>query len=417
MPLPDSLCLMPWIHAHVDAQGLRGLCCMDMCRFDGPVHNHSVEDYWNGEEMRGIRRQMISGRLPPRCAACKGDGNRALSLKDEVTARWPDWAEIVVGETAEDGSTTLRPFTFDYRNSVCNLKCRTCGPHSSTTSEAEARAVEAIGAIERDAGRWDQAYRAKRDAGHASARDELVAAARQGRIRQLYWAGGEPLFDATHWEVMNALVEGGHAQHVDVAYNSNLTLLSFKGQGVEELWPRFRSVHVQASVDGLGKAGEYIRSGFRTETFVRHVDSLRDLTRDVPTIRLTLDVTVTSLGLLYLGDLMQFAVERRLVTTAKLMVPRRINYYMAVDALPPEVARDWSDRWMGWILRHDTEGLLGVVYDVLLHHRKRETAPDPALLSQSAGTIAAFEAARKEAGLFRQLCAVDARLKDFAVPA
>ncbi len=70
---------------------------------------------------------------------------------------------------------------------------------------------------------------------------------------------------------------------------------------------------------------------------------------------------------------------------------------------------------MTWILRHDHEGLLGSVYDVLLHHRKREVRPDPALLSQSAHAIAAFEAARKEAGLFRQLCAVDARLKDFAV--
>jgi hypothetical protein len=26
---PDSFCLMPWIHAHVTAQGQRKLCCID----------------------------------------------------------------------------------------------------------------------------------------------------------------------------------------------------------------------------------------------------------------------------------------------------------------------------------------------------------------------------------------------------
>ncbi|WP_377292660.1 twitch domain-containing radical SAM protein [Rhizobium sp. SG2393] len=415
---PSSLCLVPWIHAHVDAQGFRGLCCMDMARRGEAVRrrDESFEAFWNGAPMRAVRRQMLSGALPERCRLCRGDGNRSQSLKDQIAERWPGREPEIIAATDADGATTLRPFTFDYRTSICNLKCRTCGPLSSSSAEAEARQQDAIAAVETEGRSWDAAYRRFRATSVDAARGELLAAVKVGAVRQLYWAGGEPLADETHWSVMLALVESGQADSVDVAYNTNLTLLSHRQRSVETLWPAFRSVHVQASVDGLNAAGTYIRSGFDDAVFRANVETVRALAARFPTIRLTLDVTVTSVGLLHLGPLLEFALEAGIEVTGKFMVPRPVNAYLAVEALPDDVRRQWSEHWMDVILRRDENNRLGALYDLLRHGLTLPGRLDPGWEAAAVEAIAAFETARQDAGGLRRLMAVDSRLAAFPFP-
>ena len=415
----ESFCLLPWIHAHVSAQGRRKLCCVDVPVSEqaegGPVA--SLEDYWNSEEVRAVRRQMLGGTLPDRCMHCSNTGNRVLSYKDEVLSRWPEMIDRAIASTAADGSTPLRPVTFDYRTSTCNLRCRICGPHSSTSAEIEARRTVALQDLGEHVGHWDQAYVERRAAALATARDELMTAARQGRIRHLYWAGGEPLMDPTHWDVMCELAASGNAAQVDVAYNTNLTVFSYRGKRVEDVWPRFKSVYVQASVDGVGEAGEYIRTGFKTDIFTRNVDILLGLADRHARIRAALDLTLTSVGLLHLGDLLRFALDRGMYLTAKLMVPRPINRYMAVEFLPWEVRKDWCRKWMAWIEANDRDSLFGTVYSTLELASSR-TTPQPGGPASPGGSpydasvIDAFEDARHDRGKFRHLLSVDRRLAD-----
>jgi organic radical activating enzyme len=414
LPIPDSFCLLPWIHTHVTAQGFRKLCCIDSARASEPgqPHSKSLAEFWNSEEMRDVRRQMLGGTLPSRCLHCS-TSNRAISYKDDVLARWPDWVQKAIACTSADGSTALRPFSFDYRSSTCNLKCRTCGPHSSTASEIEARRSQALQELGESVVSWDEAYLARRQTAAKIAREELLAAARAGVVRHLYWAGGEPLLDDTHWTVMLALADSGQAGGVDIAYNTNLTSFSYRGRSVEELWPRFKSVFVQVSVDGLGDAGEYIRTGFRTSSFIRNVNRLSAILLKYSSISIALDLTLTSVGLLHLGDVLRFALDRRLPVTAKLMVPRPINAYMAVEFLPRDVKDDWCRKWMEWIEASGAEALLSRVHATLSVALARESLFTEFAAAHSAhhAAIGAFEASRRDEGKFRILLSVDERLR------
>jgi organic radical activating enzyme len=416
--VPDSFCLLPWIHAHVGAQGQRKLCCIDVSRERDPrlalSPVQTLDEYWNSEELKSVRLQMLGGTLPERCINCSDTGNRALSYKDDMLARWPDEIEKAIVSTAPDGSTDLKPITFDYRSSTCNLRCRTCGPHSSTSAEIEARRSERLQQVGEESAKWDDAYLGRRAAAMSNARDDLMEAARERRIRHLYWAGGEPLMDETHWEVMAELVSSGEAANVDVAYNTNLTVSSYRGRKVEDIWPRFKSVFVQASIDGVGEAGEYIRTGFKTELFATHLQHLLELTRRHDHVRAVLDLTLTSVGLLHLGDFLVFAQERDIGVTAKLMVPRKINRYMAVEFLPRDVKDDWCRRWMGWISRNDRTDLFATVDATLDLALSRDTLqparPDAHQKVFDAEVIAAFEEARRDSGTFRRLLSIDPRL-------
>ncbi|MES0205240.1 twitch domain-containing radical SAM protein [Mesorhizobium sp. LNHC209A00] len=415
----DSFCLLPWIHAHVSAQGRRKLCCVDVSleRYAEGGPEASLEDYWNSEEVKGVRREMLSGTLPKRCGHCSNTGNRTLSYKDEVLSRWPEMIEQAIASTADDGSTTLQPVTFDYRTSTCNLRCRICGPHSSTSAEIEARRNIGLQELGEHVHNWDPAYLDRRTAALGRAHDELITAAKQRRVRHLYWAGGEPLMDSTHWDVMSELATSGEAANVDVAYNTNLTVFSYRGQSVENLWPCFNSVYVQASIDGVGQAGEYIRTGFKTDIFTRNLDTLLDMTRRHACIRAALDLTLTSVGLLHLGDLLQFALKRKIHVTAKLMVPRGINRYMAVEFLPQQVRADWCRKWMIWIDAHDRDRLFDTVYSTLelalLREKVGVDAP-PKRSGYDAKVIGAFEGARHDQGRFQHLLSVDQRLINYS---
>ena len=418
--VPDSFCLLPWIHAHVGAQGQRKLCCIDVSRERDPrlalSPVQTLEEYWNSDDVKLVRRQMLDGVLPDRCINCSTDGNRALSYKDDMLARWPNEIEKAIASTAPDGSTDLKPITFDYRSSTCNLRCRTCGPHSSTSAEIEARRSERLQQVGEESGKWDAAYLGRRAAAMANARDDLMEAARERRIRHLYWAGGEPLMDETHWEVMGELARTGEAANVDVAYNTNLTVFSYRGQKVEDIWPHFKSVHVQASIDGVGEAGEYIRTGFKTEIFARHLQSLQELALKYRQIGVMLDLTLTSVGLLHLGDLLTFALDRDVAVTAKLMVPRKINRYMAVEFLPDGVRQNWCAKWKAWIARNDPTKLFATVDATLDVAMSRDTLQEGRENDQQAAfqaeVIAAFEEARRDSGTFRRLLSVDPRLDD-----
>lgn len=413
---PDSFCLLPWVHAHVDAQGYRRLCCIDSDWFREPML--TLEDHWNGEEMKAVRREMLSGTLPERCSQCSTSLNRVLSYKNATLNKWPEFVEPAIKATAPDGSTAFEPFAFDYRSSTCNLRCRICNPHSSTSAELEAKRHKEL----RDVGEFvfggGEEYEKARNGKFTMARDELLRYARDGRIRHLYWAGGEPMMDETHWQVMAELVRSGEAPKVEVSYNTNLTVFSYRGQKVEDIWPHFAQVHIRASVDGVGEAGEYARTGFKTALFARHLDALLDMARRHHHITVALDLTLTSVGLLHLGDFMKFALERKVRVTAKLMVPRDLNRYMAVEFLPRAVKDEWCRTWMSWIEFHDTAGILEILYstlEVALKHDSLQPA-DPAPRTHNAydaSVIAAFEKVRHDVGAYRRLLSIDSRLADF----
>ena len=77
MQKPDSLCLAPWVHTYLSPQTERRMCCasrepaqnfkqyIDTESGTGTYIPITLEQHWNGEHMRSVRRRMMAGeRLP-----------------------------------------------------------------------------------------------------------------------------------------------------------------------------------------------------------------------------------------------------------------------------------------------------------------------------------------------------------------
>lgn len=192
-----------------------------------------------------------------------------------------------------------------------------CGPRNSSSWEVATRNLHGEYALDRR----------EREKGHApfmeAAQAELMEAIESRKVRSIYWAGGEPLLLDFHWRAMKRIIELGYADQVSVSYNTNLSVLKFKGQHIfDDVIRYFPKWIVGASLDATGEIGEYIRTGLKWPVWQ---DNFRELKRRSaePSQEVSIALCLTTLGLLDLKNLLQFSEENNAKTVAQMI---QLNY-------------------------------------------------------------------------------------------
>ena len=82
MNKPSTLCLAPWTHTYLSPQTERRMCCasrepaqnfeqyIDTSAGTGKYIPITLEEHWNGEHMKSVRRRMMAGEELPECEVC-----------------------------------------------------------------------------------------------------------------------------------------------------------------------------------------------------------------------------------------------------------------------------------------------------------------------------------------------------------
>lgn len=187
----------------------------------------------------------------------------------------------------------------DIRNTnLCNIKCRMCGPSNSS--------------------RWNNDIVIKRD---MSGYKKFIVT---NSVQSIYYTGGEPFINVEHWELLQELIQAGHSKNINLVYNSNLTTLKFKDLDIVNLWEKFKSVSVMASIDAVGEKFNYIRSGADFDKVERNLKLLKQ-----SNVHLTISATVSILNLWFIEELLDYFKEYH-VTLTDLYYPD----YFSLRAIP-----------------------------------------------------------------------------------
>lgn len=337
----DSFCAAPWIHSHVEAMGTRRLCCIAR---NAPEELSSVShaEFVNSEYMKGIRRQMMSGVLPEECTSC------AVPAKKEVyrlyfNSRFRHHLDTIRGSTRDDGSTSSPTVSLDYRAHTCNLKCRTCGPWSSSAwlkvrndDEHRLRTI----AYGRDLRVLEQSI------SRSPYQREFLEVVKDHPIEELYFAGGEPLASPEHHRVLDHLIETGRCREIHLAYNTNLSLSPTTIEKWISRIRHFRSVYIGCSIDGTREVAEYIRAGLEFDRFEANLRTILAARAEHPQLSIALDPTMTSLFLLDLEGFSEFALSHGLPVTTKLMIGNdEAAGYLRCEFLPPGIRARLIGEW------------------------------------------------------------------------
>ena len=170
---------------------------------------------------------------------------------------------------------------------------------------------------------------------------------------QFYFAGGEPIIMEEHYRILKEL-DKRKMYHVRLIYNTNFSRTTFKDIDVFELWNKFDSVSVGASLDAEGKRGELMRKGTVWEEIVANRKRMMEV---CPQVDFYISATVGLTNALHVTDFHRSWVEQGLIKPADFNFNLLQNpTWQRMDLLPKEYKEKVQDKYekhMEWLKDKD----------------------------------------------------------------
>ena len=376
---PDTLCMAPWTHTYLSPQTERRMCCasrepaqsfeqyIDTSVGSGRYTPVTLEQHWNSDHMRSVRRRMMAGETLPECDVCNSKLLNTDVYRSYFWHLFRHKYDEVVATTDTNGYTTMKPVSWDYRfSNLCNFKCRTCGDMLSSAWETEQKT--------HDMTNWNNP---KNNWMRTEIRQEITKfqdeqieaefaeAVEQHRVEEVYWAGGEPLMYEQHWRYMKRIIELGDGPQIYVRYNTNLSRCHYRGIDLfTDILDHVRDYQICASIDGTGAIGEYIRTGLDYNQWLANMRQAVAHRRYGRQVRI--DFTLTLPGLFEVGNIVRLAQELDTEILAKVVFSFTPDIILSPLALPRKILNCKVDELTA-------ELPPGAMRDVLLQLKNRPT--------------------------------------------
>jgi MoaA/NifB/PqqE/SkfB family radical SAM enzyme len=249
----------------------------------GFIQKDTLENIWNNDTMQRIRRQVLNDERPPECEPCfslEDQGVESLRQR-HVSGKIP---EACINLYPNTPLLEVMPFeipTMELKlNNLCNLKCRMCHPMDSTSwndwsevkdfYKAEGNIMYAI-VEEHNLENKPHLDKFQDSPEWWASLEKLLP-----YFRRVEFAGGEPLMDPQHYKILDMLAPYGH--QIEIKYATNLSILGKGNRTVWEYWPKFKSVAVNVSIDGIGSSYEYVRGNASWAELVNNVKQIQTIT-------------------------------------------------------------------------------------------------------------------------------------------
>ena len=385
---PDTLCMAPWTHTYLSPQSERRLCCasrepaqnfkqyIDTADADGVYNPLTLDEWWNSEHVKTVRKKMMNNEVPEECQVCN---HKLLNTDVYRSYFWHLFQhkyEDIWDKTDENGYTQMKPVSWDYRfSNLCNFKCRMCGDMLSSSWESEERKHNMID-LSNPKNNWmrpdvKQEISKFQD---TVVRKEFQDAVDEHRVEEIYWVGGEPLTMEEHWDFMKQIVDNGDGGNVYARYNTNLSRVEYKGVNLyTDILAHIRDWQICASLDGTGKIGEYIRTGLKYEQWLTYYKQAQAIQTNPRQMRI--DFTLTLPGLFEVKNIINLSKELNTMLLAKVTFAFTPDIVMSPLCLPKKILHKYVNNLITEIKPIITE-LQQPMLDVLENLLTRPTFED-----------------------------------------
>ena len=321
----QTFCVLPWIHFATRPNGDMRLCCNSNSSGAGFDHeiglvknetgrpaNFGTEtpmSAWNNEYMRSVRTTMMEGNIPSSCNKCFDEEHKGVvSKRMWETGTWlEDGIDIpeLLAQTHEDGTVPDQLVYLDLRlGHTCNLKCIMCSPHDSSQWVGDHKKVFPLFQHPelKTQMSWDK--KSFNNFWHENPEFWKEMYAQIPNLKQVYFAGGEPLMIREHKWFLEEIIRQGYANKILIRYNTNGLLVDDE---IIDLWSKFKKVKVGFSVDAVGDRNWYIRYPSEWSTIEKNLHRL-DNTPD--NIHVSIATAIQILNIKHLADFARWKVTQ-----------------------------------------------------------------------------------------------------------
>ena len=307
----------------------------------GFIQDSPLEHHWNGETITRIRKSVLNGERPPECEPCfrlEDQGVESLRqrhIKGSIPEARINLYPSALSKMQHDFTMPFEIPTMELKlNNLCNLKCRMCHPGDSTSwndwseikeyykgdgqvifdlvEEHNLEIKPLLDKFENNPNWW------------TSLEKNLP------HFRRVEFAGGEPLMDPQHYRILDMLAPYG--ENIEIKYATNLTTLGKSNRTIWEYWPKFKSVAVNVSIDGIGISYEYIRGNASWAELINNIKQIQTISN---ISRIVGAVAVQVSNVLILDKMIEYFLDELEIVFYTNMV----NYpnVLSVQVLPIEL--------------------------------------------------------------------------------
>ena len=340
-----TFCMMPWLHIHAFPDGRAYPCCFGLDQHPvGDLNKNSMEEVFNGKDMREMRLNMLSNRPSRQCGKCYDQEKSGFFSLRLSSNKHFGHNIATIDNTTQDGTADFVIKYWDIRfSNLCNFACRSCGTwfssnwyedHKKLTGRPPGHAkIMRVGRTPDDI--WEQML------------------TQFDHVEQFYFAGGEPLIMEEHYKILKEL-DRRKMYHVRLIYNTNFSKLTFKDMDVLELWNKFDSVSVGASLDAMGTRAEFMRKG----TVWSDIETNRRRMQEIcPQVDFYISATVGLINALHVADFHRTWSEQGFIK------PQDFNFnllqfpfWQRIDLLPESMKQQVKQKYQShlkWLKPQD----------------------------------------------------------------
>lgn len=369
----NTFCVLPWMQVSVKPAGAMTTCCvmkaLNKTKVTLPIKHEfdnsreswekgiipyicgedSLLELLNVDLLKEVRLALLNNIKHSYCDTCwsrERYSNGEISVRVNNNRRWEAVMNLELAKkiTMEDGSidsTNIKSLELRLGNH-CNLKCAMCHPGHSDAWYKDWNKLKKLDSYWTVDGSSDNEFMFggvkysmqdklsfewyKRDLFKKEFKEIYP------NLKEIYWAGGEPLLADRHLEILNILVNSDKAKDIQLRYDSNITYLPDK---IIKLWKEFKWVAIQSSVDDINERFEYIRYPAKWKNIKNNLKILDQL----PNALLTSGVTISCYNTLTFLDFVKW-VKHNLSTYSwhNIHIKHVIApFHLSPKCLPKEV--------------------------------------------------------------------------------
>jgi pyruvate-formate lyase-activating enzyme len=308
-------CDKPFNHNYIHTNGKMRLCCttiQDIPTDNGynlfDANKHTIDDYWNSNRMKEIRRKMIAGEKIRDCERCYRQEEQGVQ-----SLRSTDGMEDFITNTQSDGTFERQATTMQVQmGNICNLKCKMCSQmyshmHGMETRDIGKQDPEWLHWVREqgaNVNNWTNELGIKQEWYKNKEIKSKIFKHISENIKSLNVIGGEPTLIPEFYEMFDYCDKQGTLGDKKVTIVTNLTNTNPK---LTTWLPKLKSWTIWASVDGVGERTEYIRYPSNWNKVLESLEFYRNLQGQNGNI--TLSPAVQLLNIDQLDDIIKWWLD------------------------------------------------------------------------------------------------------------
>lgn len=306
-------CDKPFNHNYIHMNGKMRLCCTTIQNIPSDnsytlfdAGHHTIEEYWNSDRMKEIRKNMIAGIETLDCQRCyqqEAQGVQSLRSTEKMST--------YISHTLPDGTYTKTANSMQIQmGNICNLRCKMC---SQAYSHMIGLELLEMGDVDPEFLLWVKEQGAvvnnwtnelgKKEQWFKNETIKLRMFEHISKnIDQLCVIGGEPTLIPEFYELFEYCDNQGTLGNKSVTVVTNLTNTNPR---MTEWLPKLKEWKIWASVDGIAKRTEYIRYPSEWNIILKNLNFYKELAKGTNN-SITLSPAIQLLNIDQLDEIIQW---------------------------------------------------------------------------------------------------------------